>query len=74
MEDSAEIVDRLDRIGALVGAGTNRSELLGEIRQLLEEGERRLYEAAEASGGRTAGGADRSRSGSGHRAPDGRRP
>jgi hypothetical protein len=42
MEDTTEIVERLERIGALAGAGAERSDLLREVRGLLEEGERRL--------------------------------
>jgi hypothetical protein len=42
MDDTAEILERLERIGALAGAGAERSDLLREVRGLLEEGERRL--------------------------------
>ena len=40
MDDTDEILNRLNRIGALAKAGAGRSELLREVRGLLEEGER----------------------------------
>jgi hypothetical protein len=40
MDDTNEILNRLDRIGALAEAGAGRCELLREVRGLLEEGER----------------------------------
>jgi hypothetical protein len=43
MDDTAEILERLERIGALAGTGAERSDLLREVRGLLEEGERRLH-------------------------------
>ena len=49
MDDTAEIRERLERIGALAGAGAERSDLLREVRGLLEEGERRLR--SEPTGG-----------------------
>jgi hypothetical protein len=49
MDDTAEILERLERIGVLTGAGAERSDLLREVRGLLEEGERRLR--SEPTGG-----------------------
>jgi hypothetical protein len=63
MDDTAEILERLERIGALAGAGAERSDLLREVRGLLEEGERRLHlerrkeRMREAPRGREPGGA-----------------
>ena len=45
MDDTAEILERLERISALARAGVERSDLLREVRGLLEEGERRLRSA-----------------------------
>jgi hypothetical protein len=42
MDDTTEILDRLERIGALAGAGAGRTELLHEVRGLLEARERTL--------------------------------
>ena len=48
MEEARRVIERLDRIDALRGAGAPAHELLGEVRKLLEEGEDWL--AAEREG------------------------
>jgi hypothetical protein len=50
MDDTGEILSRLDRIGALAEAGAGRPELLREVRGLLEEGERALRAPARGPG------------------------
>lgn len=55
MDDTAEIRDRLDRIGLLADAGAGRPELLREVRGLLEEGERALRSEPLGLGGGSAG-------------------
>jgi hypothetical protein len=55
MDDTAEIRDRLDRIGVLADAGAGRPELLREVRGLLEEGERALRSDSLELGGDSAG-------------------
>lgn len=49
MEETAEIRERLERIGALTRGGAGRSDLLREVRGLLEEGEQAT--APRGSGG-----------------------
>lgn len=51
MNETAEIRDRLERIGVLARRGAGRSDLLREVRGLLEEGERRVRTEAEAPRG-----------------------
>jgi hypothetical protein len=54
VDDTAEILERLERIGSLAGAGAERSDLLREVRGLLEEGERRLHVERRKERGREA--------------------
>lgn len=42
MDDAVRVLERLDRIEELKAAGAPAGQLLGEIRSLLEEGERWL--------------------------------
>jgi hypothetical protein len=58
MDDTAEIRERLDRIGALADAGAGRPELLREVRGLLEEGERSLRPEPRGLGVGSAGAAE----------------
>jgi hypothetical protein len=55
MDDTAEIRERLTRIDALTGAGAARSDLLQEVRGLLEEGERWLRSEQPVGAVRTDG-------------------